>query len=742
MSETSILIMDFDFFSSIGGGQVFYRRVVERNPYAEFYYPSRGKDFKMKQQGLLPPNAHPFLFSDLKLEQFRSLPRENLHWTSVHYMQLVLGVAVALQGRTFNVVDFPSFFPALHVARSVFSAFGITVERMAVAFLGWGSVSSRMGYSSEQNHGVTSALEIAEKAAVDCADIRYTISDIDLHQEWDVSLPIASVDMHDTLEEIVPRPVGKSRALPDLWFVGRLDGAKGPDIFLDIVSRVPRALYGRCCFTGPDNDWHPGERWSGHLLKLAASLGIDAEYFGQLSDSELRERVFGGRCVVIIPSRTDTFNYVALEAVRSGCLTLLSNRTGASAFLSANHPKIAPLSIDPDDVIDASWKLAELLTSYDRELGKFRAALERHPLPLPRKNFMRPVYESEPCTAAHARKETIKLTQSLTDTYLLMHPVVVGSRPARRKGARASIVIPTYNRPQFLLQTLTSLSHQTFEEMECIVVDDGSQERDLVEEIVAGFNPWARLVRTENNGEAAAVNRGILEATGGIIGFLSDDDVYHPDLVAESISVMDTETDIVGTYPDWNIIDVSGYFVETHRLPDFDIDLLLKAHWCLPGVGAFVRRPVARKIGGRDTSFRWVSDFDFWSRVCLHGKMAHIPHVRGYWRLHENAATNSRSRLAMAEERIRLARKFSQRPDLTEVERNRIIAAGHLAASAIIARTDDAAALHHLGATLQLDASLVRNLPENMKGYPALWPPEMFSMLDLMDLKQSQRKSA
>ena len=50
MSETSILIMDFDFFSSIGGGQVFYRRVVERNPYAEFHYPSRGKDFKMKQQ--------------------------------------------------------------------------------------------------------------------------------------------------------------------------------------------------------------------------------------------------------------------------------------------------------------------------------------------------------------------------------------------------------------------------------------------------------------------------------------------------------------------------------------------------------------------------------------------------------------------------------------------------------------------------------------------------------------------
>ena len=34
--KSRILIMDFDFFSSIGGGKVFYRRVVERNPYADF----------------------------------------------------------------------------------------------------------------------------------------------------------------------------------------------------------------------------------------------------------------------------------------------------------------------------------------------------------------------------------------------------------------------------------------------------------------------------------------------------------------------------------------------------------------------------------------------------------------------------------------------------------------------------------------------------------------------------------
>ena len=121
--KSRILIMDFDFFSSIGGGKVFYRRVVERNPYADFYYPSRGKDVEAKRNGELPDNAHPVLFSDLTLEQFSRLSQSGLHWTSVHYMKLIIGVAVAFQGRTFDAVDFPSFFPALHVARSVFSAF-------------------------------------------------------------------------------------------------------------------------------------------------------------------------------------------------------------------------------------------------------------------------------------------------------------------------------------------------------------------------------------------------------------------------------------------------------------------------------------------------------------------------------------------------------------------------------------------------------------------------------------------
>src|SRR4051812_45338256 len=43
-SLPNVLILDFDFFTAVGGGQTFYRRVVERNPNFVFHYPSRGPD--------------------------------------------------------------------------------------------------------------------------------------------------------------------------------------------------------------------------------------------------------------------------------------------------------------------------------------------------------------------------------------------------------------------------------------------------------------------------------------------------------------------------------------------------------------------------------------------------------------------------------------------------------------------------------------------------------------------------
>ena len=172
-----VLICDFDFFSTIGGGQVFYRRVVERNPDLDFFYPSRARDLALKSSGRLPGNAHPFLVGATAGEETRSALDTSLSPAALRYAEPLAIVAAAVRGQTFDVADFPSFFPAAHLARPMFARFGITARRIVVSMMGWNSVSCRAAY--EDLDELADALEAEETACADGADVLYTISQLE-----------------------------------------------------------------------------------------------------------------------------------------------------------------------------------------------------------------------------------------------------------------------------------------------------------------------------------------------------------------------------------------------------------------------------------------------------------------------------------------------------------------------------------------------------------------------------------
>jgi glycosyltransferase involved in cell wall biosynthesis len=87
---------------------------------------------------------------------------------------------------------------------------------------------------------------------------------------------------------------------------------------------------------------------------------------------------------------------------------------------------------------------------------------------------------------------------------------------------RFSIVIPTFGRPQFLAEALESVCAQTFQDFECIVVDDCSPTSAQLPD-----DSRLRLVRrSANGGPAAARNSGVQAARGEVLLFLDDDDVY------------------------------------------------------------------------------------------------------------------------------------------------------------------------------------------------------------------------
>lgn len=98
---------------------------------------------------------------------------------------------------------------------------------------------------------------------------------------------------------------------------------------------------------------------------------------------------------------------------------------------------------------------------------------------------------------------------------------------------KISVVVPSYNNAPWLPQCLESLLAQTYENLEIIVVDDGStDDTPAVLEAFSRKDSKILALRQENSGVTAARLRGVAEATGDWIGFVDGDDRVEPDLFA------------------------------------------------------------------------------------------------------------------------------------------------------------------------------------------------------------------
>ncbi len=101
-----------------------------------------------------------------------------------------------------------------------------------------------------------------------------------------------------------------------------------------------------------------------------------------------------------------------------------------------------------------------------------------------------------------------------------------------------SVIIPAYNAAAFLPETLRSVLAQTWQNLEVIVVNDGS--KDNTDEVMSAFTDDKRIVyiNQENKGCSGAKNTGLQAATGDFIQYLDADDLLSPDKIAEQAAVL------------------------------------------------------------------------------------------------------------------------------------------------------------------------------------------------------------
>ena len=130
-----------------------------------------------------------------------------------------------------------------------------------------------------------------------------------------------------------------------------------------------------------------------------------------------------------------------------------------------------------------------------------------------------------------------------------------------------TVIITTFKRPELLNRSLTSALHQTYPNVEVIVVDDNNPDDEarretecLIEEKFSRYNNLRYLKLPRNGGACAARNLGVAEANGKYIQFLDDDDEMLPEKIAKQVAVFEAsrgqELSAVGCYGE--VVDGDG----------------------------------------------------------------------------------------------------------------------------------------------------------------------------------------
>lgn len=130
---------------------------------------------------------------------------------------------------------------------------------------------------------------------------------------------------------------------------------------------------------------------------------------------------------------------------------------------------------------------------------------------------------------------------------------------------KVSIIIPCYNAEKYLNEALESIEKQTYDNIEIILIDDGSKDKTfkLLENYKNNSLRKVKIIKQENRGVSSARNNGIINATGEYICFIDSDDIISPFFIEELVRNVKKDT-YVTTYYSRNVEKV-------RTIPEADI---------------------------------------------------------------------------------------------------------------------------------------------------------------------------
>ncbi len=185
----------------------------------------------------------------------------------------------------------------------------------------------------------------------------------------------------------------------------------------------------------------------------------------------------------------------------------------------------------------------------------------------------------------------------------------------------ASVILPCFNGARWIDRAIQSILAQTCKNFELVIIDDGSEDNS--KEIIAEYlyDGRVRYIYQTNRGFSAALNRGIKESNGCLIGFIGQDDLWMP-------NKLELQKKFLGKHPDVDLVHSNYYSIDPQerimrmvrtKVNDFSSKQeVIKWLFLITNLAfetVLLKRKCFDKVGLFDERMVGYSDHDMWLRI-------------------------------------------------------------------------------------------------------------------------------